>query len=56
MIVAEPTHFNAPSNLVLDLLYPAPAITIDPIREIPKMAFVADISSVCNKGGTREMR
>jgi len=33
----------------------APATTNEPIREIPEMALVADISGVCSKGGTREM-
>src|SRR5204863_2784347 len=32
-----------------------PAMTIEPTREIPEMAFVADIKGVCSSGGTREM-
>jgi len=34
---------------------PEPAITIEPHREMPEMAFVADIKGVCKSGGTREM-
>src|SRR5262249_8980725 len=31
----------------------APAATSEPTSEMPEMAFVADISGVCSRGGTR---
>src|SRR5262245_14388430 len=42
-------------RIVATLLWPEPAITIEPTREIPEIAFVADINGVCSNGGTREM-
>ena len=35
--------------------YSSPATTREPISEMPEMALVADISGVCNSGGTRVM-
>src|SRR5689334_22261357 len=32
-----------------------PAITSEPISEMPEMALVADMSGVCSRGGTREI-
>jgi hypothetical protein len=42
-------------RIVLTVLYRAPAVTIEPTKEIPEIAFVADISGVCSSGGTREI-
>ena len=42
-------------RIVLVRLYFAPAVTIDPISEMPEIAFVADMSGVWRSGGTREM-
>src|SRR5579872_7186177 len=33
----------------------APAMTREPISEMPEMALVADMSGVCSSGGTREI-
>src|SRR5262249_2899424 len=35
--------------------YLDPAITSEPINEMPEMALVADIRGVCSRGGTREI-
>src|SRR5829696_4134298 len=42
-------------RIVLTLLYCAPAVTIEPTREMPEIALVADIKGVCSSGGTREI-
>jgi aryl-alcohol dehydrogenase-like predicted oxidoreductase len=42
-------------RIVLTTLRPAPAATSDPTSEMPEIAFVADMSGVCNSGGTRAM-
>jgi hypothetical protein len=31
-------------------------MSIDPIKEMPDIAFVADIKGVCSKGGTLDIR
>jgi len=52
--VVEHTTAINPST-VATVPCPDPAITIEPTREIPEIAFVADIKGVCSSGGTREM-
>jgi hypothetical protein len=42
-------------RIELTVLDRAPAVTIEPTKEIPEMAVVADISGVCSSGGTREI-
>src|SRR6516162_5001662 len=42
-------------RIVLGQFANLPQTTKDPIREMPEMALVADISGVCKSGGTREM-
>ena len=42
-------------RIVLTVLYRAPAVTIEPTKEIPEIALVADISGVCSNGGTRDI-
>src|SRR5690242_5830739 len=56
LIDAEITAMK-PSHVAigLSLLCPRPATTIAPTTEIAESAFVADISGVCSRGGTREM-
>jgi hypothetical protein len=52
-VLAQTTATNP--RIVLVVLCPAPAVTIDPTSEMPEIAFVADINGVCNRGGTREI-
>src|SRR5258708_16086426 len=57
LIMAEVTAAH-PSNEASRACGPScfePAMTSDPINEIPEITFVADISGVCSKGGTREI-
>ncbi len=53
LIVAAVTAMTP--RIVLVALYFAPAVTSEPIREMPEIAFVADMSGVWRSGGTREM-
>ena len=53
LVLAQTTATNP--SIVLVVLCPAPAVTIDPTSEMPEIAFVADISGVCSNGGTREI-
>ena len=56
LVVEQTTAINP--RIVATMLWCGPvppAITIDPTKEIPEMAFVADIKGVCSSGGTREI-
>jgi hypothetical protein len=53
LIVEQVTATNP--RIVLTAVWCAPAVTNDPTRDIPEIALVADMSGVCNRGGTREI-
>src|SRR5882724_11175676 len=53
LIMAEVTA-TVP-RMVLRVFACSPAMTMEPISEMPEMAFVADINGVCSRGGTREI-
>ena len=53
-LVVEQVTARKPRK-VLSRSYWAPAITNEPINEMPEIALVADMSGVCSNGGTREM-
>src|SRR5437660_12924082 len=53
LIMAEVTA-TVP-RMVLSVFACSPAMTMEPISEMPEMALVADINGVCSRGGTREI-
>src|SRR5258708_25069633 len=57
LIMAEVTaaHPRTDASIACGPSCLAPAMTNEPISEMPEIALVADISGVCSSGGTREI-
>src|SRR5262245_47361268 len=61
-LVEEQATAMKPRNVLRKFPHPPakpshlPATTIEPIKEMPESALVADINGVCKSGGTREIK